>query len=201
MDDVRIVPANQASWEDLVAIFGRADYPAHCQCQRFKLGQAGHSPHPRGAREEALRADTQCGDPAADATSGLVAYVGGEPAGWVAVEPRVNYPKLGKGGATAWKGREEDRTDPTVWSITCFAVAKKFRGERLTYPLCAAAVDYARERGARAVEGYPIVTEPGVEITWGEVFVGPLGAFEAAGFTEVNQPSKRRRVMRMEFDR
>jgi hypothetical protein len=34
---VRIVPANEASWHDLVAIFGTADYPARCQCQRFKV--------------------------------------------------------------------------------------------------------------------------------------------------------------------
>jgi hypothetical protein len=29
--DVRIVPANEASWHDLAAIFGTADYPARCQ--------------------------------------------------------------------------------------------------------------------------------------------------------------------------
>jgi hypothetical protein len=33
---LRIVPANQAAWPDLVAVFGTADYPAHCLCQRFK---------------------------------------------------------------------------------------------------------------------------------------------------------------------
>jgi hypothetical protein len=29
-----IVPANQASWADLQAIFGTADYPGMCYCQR-----------------------------------------------------------------------------------------------------------------------------------------------------------------------
>jgi hypothetical protein len=41
-----------------------------------------------------LRAQTACGDPNAEATSGLVAYVDDQPAGWVAVEPRPAYPKL-----------------------------------------------------------------------------------------------------------
>ena len=32
-----IVPANEAPWHDLAAIFGTTDYPARCQCQRFKV--------------------------------------------------------------------------------------------------------------------------------------------------------------------
>ena len=34
-DQLRIVPANQASWEDLDAIFGRTD-PGRCHCQRYR---------------------------------------------------------------------------------------------------------------------------------------------------------------------
>lgn len=32
-----IVPANEASWDDLTVIFGTTDYPGRCQCQRFKV--------------------------------------------------------------------------------------------------------------------------------------------------------------------
>ena len=32
-----IVPANEASWEDLQAIFGTRGQAARCQCQRYKL--------------------------------------------------------------------------------------------------------------------------------------------------------------------
>ena len=31
-----IVPANEASWADLQAIFGVTDYPGRCSCQRYK---------------------------------------------------------------------------------------------------------------------------------------------------------------------
>ena len=34
---MRIVPANEASWEDLQAIFGTRGTAARCQCQRYKL--------------------------------------------------------------------------------------------------------------------------------------------------------------------
>ena len=37
IEQVRIVPANEASWDDLVAIFGTADYASRCRCQRFKV--------------------------------------------------------------------------------------------------------------------------------------------------------------------
>lgn len=197
---VRIVPANEASWEELQLIFGDAGYPAACQCQRYKMGQAGYAPQPREVRAEALRSQTNCDEPDAVETSGLVAYVDGEPAGWVAVEPRANYRifQINEATATVWRGRKQDRFDPDVWAVTCFRVRKEFQGEGLTYPLAAATVPFARDRGALILEGYPIVTGPET-ITWGEVFVGPLGAFEAAGFEVVHAPSKRRRVVRIAF--
>jgi hypothetical protein len=65
--------------------------------------------------------------------------------------------------------------------------------------LARGAVDFARERGARALEGYPMITEPGKEITWGELHVGSRSIFPAAAFTEVSRPTLRRVVMRIDF--
>jgi hypothetical protein len=65
--------------------------------------------------------------------------------------------------------------------------------------LARAAVEFARERGARALEGYPIVVQPGQEFTWGELFVGSRSVFADAGFTEVSRPTLRRAVMRIDF--
>jgi hypothetical protein len=53
--------------------------------------------------------------------------------------------------------------------------------------------------GARALEAYPVITEPGKEITWGELYVGSRQVFAEAGFTEVSRPSPRRVVMRVDF--
>ena len=35
-DQLTIVPANEASWEDLQAVFGLADYPGRCYCQHYR---------------------------------------------------------------------------------------------------------------------------------------------------------------------
>ena len=64
-----------------------------------------------------------------------------------------------------------------------------------------AAVDFARDRGARALEGYPMLTEPGQEIAWDEIHVGSRSIFAAAGFDEVSHPTPRRLVMRVDYER
>lgn len=196
-DQLTIVPANEASWNDLGAVLGAAD-PARCQCQRFKVPGWIWRDSTQEERTAMLRAQTGCGNPDARTTSGLVAYLGDEPVGWVAVEPRTAYPKL-RTSRIPWSGRDEDKDDDTVWAVTCFAVRKGFRGRGLTYPLARATIDYARDRGARAIEAYPMLTRPGKEITWGELHVGPYQAFEDAGFREISRPTLRRAVLRIDF--
>ena len=44
-----------------------------------------------------------------------------------------------------------------------------------------------------------MLTEAGQKITWGEIHVGTPRVFADAGFVEVNRPSKRRAVMRIDF--
>lgn len=197
---ITIVPANEASWEDLQAVFGTRGNAAVCQCQRFKLApKEAFSKFPAEERALRLRAQTNSGHPEADTTTGLLAYVDGEPVGWCGVEPRTAYPGLLRVVRVPWIGRTEDKTDSSVWAVTCFFIRRAFRHRRISYALARAAVDFARSGGARAIEGYPMVTQPGQEITWDEMHVGNRSVFAAAGFTEVSHPTPRRVVMRIDF--
>lgn len=196
--EITIVPANHASWEDLQAIFGFRGYAAYCLCQRFKIGHHEWTDAPLELRIERLRAETHCGDASARSTSGLVTYLDGEPVGWCAVEPRTAYPRLPT-RRVVLKQRGEDPADDSVWAVTCFATRAGFRHRGITYPLAHAAIEFARARGARALEAYPMIAEPGQEITWGEAHVGIRSVFDAAGFTKVAHPTARRVVMRIEF--
>jgi GNAT superfamily N-acetyltransferase len=197
---ISVVPANEASWEDLQAVLGTRGDPSKCQCQRYKMrpGEAWAS-FPVEERAQRLRTQTHCGHPESEATSGLVAYLDGEPVGWCAVEPRSAYPRLLRNCRVPWEGRSEDKTDHSVWAVTCFVTRASFRRRGVSRRLARAAVDFARERGARALEGYPMLTEPGKEITWGELHVGSRSIFAAAGFAEVSRPTRRRVVMRIDF--
>lgn len=103
--DATVVPANQASWEDLRAIFGNRGYAAYCQCQKLKFKNwAERHATPVAVRMKRLEAQTQCGYPSANTTSGLVAYLDGNPVGWCAVEPRTAFPRL--------------RNSPVPWRLT-----------------------------------------------------------------------------------
>lgn len=196
---LRIIPANEAAFDDMKGFFSSRGYHRDCWCQRFKTSAKEWylDPFSSEARPDRFRAQAQCGNPDATATSGLVAYHSGMVVGWCAVEPRSAYLRLGQ---TPWKDRDEDMADDTVWAATCFVVHKDFRRQRISYALARAAVDHARREGARALEGYPMITVPGTEITWGELHVGSRSIFEAAGLKEIARPSKRRVVMRIELE-
>jgi GNAT superfamily N-acetyltransferase len=191
-EQLTIVPANKATWEDLRAVFGTTGDTARCSCQRFRMlpkeSWASEGPEELAAR---LRDQTACGNRKAQATSGLVAYLDGEPVGWCAVAPRADHPRLLRDYRVPWLGRNEDKADPTVWAVTCFVTRVGYRRRGVSRALARAAVGFARERGARAVEGYPDFVDGGS--------VGTLAVFADAGFAEVSRPGKRRAVMRVDF--
>lgn len=201
-DPLRVVPANEAPWHDVERVLGKARcHGGLCYCQRFKLGWSswtGMTAMTDEERAHRLREQTDCGHPESGSTSGLLAYADGEPIGWCNVEPRTAFPYL-PGTRIAWKKRGEDKTDGTVWAVTCFVTRTGFRNSGVSRALAAAAVNFARERGARALEGYPMITEPGTEVTWGELHVGSRSIFADAGFGEVARPTLRRVVMRLDF--
>lgn len=196
---VSVVPANEVSCEDIQTVFGTRGEAASCQCQWFKILHKDWDSVSVAERAFRLRQQTDCGYPDAQATTGLVAFVDGEPVGWCAVEPRSAYPRLSN-MRVPWSDRNEDKDDETVWAVTCFMVRTGFRRRGISRALARAAVDYARERGAHALEGYPMVDRPNEEIAWpSEMYVGTRSIFADAGLAEVTKPTKRRYVMRIDF--
>jgi GNAT superfamily N-acetyltransferase len=189
-----VLPADSVAWADLASVVGAARcHGVACWCQRFKLDGVEWRELPDEARQERFRQESAGAEP-----GGLVAFVGGEPAAWCNVEPRPSFTALAR-SRVPWKGREEDRSDGDVWAVTCFLTRPRHRRTGLTHVLAAAAVDFARERGARALEGYAMLVDPGRDVPWGELHVGSVGAFAAAGFAEVSRPTPRRVVMRIEL--
>ncbi|TDC56931.1 GNAT family N-acetyltransferase [Jiangella ureilytica] len=188
---VTVVPAGEASWDDLRAVFGTRGSAARCWCQRYKLApRESFGSVPAEDRADRLR------DQAADGTGGLLAYLDGEPAGWCAVEPRPHYTGLARVFTVPWKDRDEDSADPGVWAVTCFVTRAGYRKRGVATALARAAAGFAQDNGARAVEGYPITT---TKVVLEELHVGTVAMFAAAGFTEVSHPTPRRTVMRIDF--
>src|SRR3990172_2578581 len=90
-----------------------------------------------------------------------------------------------------------------AWSIVCFFVARRRRGQGVARALLEGAVAYAREHGAPAVEGY--ARDPGDRrLSTDAAYTGTVSLFRAAGFREaaVAQPpagGPPRVTMRLEF--
>ena len=195
---ISVVPANEVSCEDLQTVFGGRGEASRCQCQRYKVRpRESFASFPAEERAYRLRQQTDCGHPESGTTSGLVAYLDSEPVGWCAGEPRTAYASLLRVYRVPWAGRTEDKADDSVWALTCFYTRAGFRKRGVSRALARAAVDVARERGARAIEGYPTTTKT---VIAAELHVGTEGVFADAGFTEVSRPTPRRVVMRIDFE-
>jgi GNAT superfamily N-acetyltransferase len=192
-----IVPAHEASCDDLQSVFGSRGAAALCQCQRYKLRpRESFRSFPVEERARRLREQTECGTPGSGTTSGLVAYLGDEPVGWCAVEPRASYEGLRRVFRVPWEGRSEDKGDDSVWAVTCLFARAGHRRQGVSRALARAAVDFARARGARAVEAYPITT---TDVISEELHVGTERVFADAGLAVVSRPTPRRVVMRLDF--
>lgn len=186
---ITVRPVSEALFDDVQTVFGTRGQAAHCQCQGYRLGwHAQHSDNVQG-RRELLRDQVIEGH-------GLVAYLDGEPVGWCSVAPRSDYPYLRQ---TTWKGRNENREDASIWAVTCLVTRAGFRRQGVSRALVGATIDLARDGGARVLEAYPMKPAPGKDVPWGEMHVGALSAFLAAGFRVVHVPSLRRAIVRYDF--
>jgi GNAT superfamily N-acetyltransferase len=92
-----------------------------------------------------------------------------------------------------------ERDDPAVWAISCFVVRREHRGRGLSANLLDAAVAFARDGGARVVEGYPIDLAEAPGTSPNDLYHGALSTFLAAGFEEVARPKPGRTVVALDL--
>lgn len=182
--------ASEVPWGDVERVFTTPGDPRTCWCQYFKVAGRDWEASDVAAFATALHDQSRRNSP----TPGLLAYVEGEPAGWVAVEPRDNYPRLRR-SRVVQRGSAEEWGDASVWSIVCFVVRRDFRRQGVAGELVSAAIEHARVAGARIVEAYPIDVAQIKSTSPGSLYHGTVGMFRAAGFDEVAVPSPARRVM------
>jgi len=177
-----IHPLTPERWPDLVRLFGPRGC-AGCWCMWWRLSRDQFAAGRGAGNRRGLRAYVKGGR-----VPGLLAYQGGEPVGWVALEPRTAYPRLARSRILAPVDEEP------VWSITCFYVAREQRGRGLSRALIEAAVRHARSRGGKVVEAYPV--ELRAKVPDDRVYHGAASTFLGLGFREVARRSRSRPIVR-----
>ena len=148
---VQVRAATPDRWSDVVKVFGRrGEDPSWCWCRLFLRSESHESspPEPTLDNRDALRQEITH----ADIPPGLLAYVDDQPVGWTRVGPRSSFPGVSGNRALARVLTD----DPGAWWVTCFAVDSRHRRSGVGSALLRAAVEFAREHGATAVEGHPV---------------------------------------------
>ncbi len=180
-------PLKRNLWTDLEELFGSHGACAGCWCMFWKLRGKAYDEAKGYETRQMHKSIIDSGT-----VTGLLAYLHGDVVGWVAVEPRSAYPKLAH--SRALKAVD----DQTVWSVTCFFVAKGFRRKGITVELLKAAVEHVKKQGGTIVEGYPVDAQKDMPAPF--IFTGTASAFQQAGFQEVARHTPTRPIFRFTIE-
>ena len=126
---------------------------------------------------------------------GCLAFAENEPVGWCCVGPRGDFPRLERTKAlhTAW--------DERTWSVTCFYIPAKWRRRGVASALLGGVIELARQRGAKALEAYPVRpygTSPD-EIPAAFAWTGVPRLFDKLRFRNVTPPGNSRDIYVRKF--
>jgi GNAT superfamily N-acetyltransferase len=139
-----------------------------CWCLSHRLGSKENRSlrgEERGEKVKALLAEGPLG---------VLAYEDDEVVGWAAVAPRAR--------TSYARSRVIPRVDDRdVWSVWCLRVRPGHRGEGISGVLLRGAVEFARNGGAPAIEGYPLDNR-GEKVDPTMAYVGTRALFERGGF-------------------
>jgi predicted GNAT family acetyltransferase len=159
--------------------FSSSGAPHHCWCMVWRRSTAESHHHTSADRKQRMMQRIVAGTPI-----GLIAYEKDAAVGWVSIAPRDTYRNL---------GGPPPKPGEIIWSIVCFFVPRKRRGDGLVRKLIAGAVAHAKKQGATIIEAYPVPPDaPSYR------FMGFIPVFAEAGFTDEGMAGTRRHVMRLE---
>jgi len=190
--ELRIEPLSPTSWDALARLFNEGGDPRWCWCVYWRLRSKDWSASSPSKNKQMLQ-----GLADREPAPGLVALEGERAVGWVGLGPREDFDRLEH-------SKVRPRLDDVpVWSVVCFVVSKGARGRGLARRLLDAALAYAADHGAPAIEGYPVAPD-GERVAAAKAYTGVLSMFQDAGFREVRSvesPSAtvRRTIVRMDL--
>lgn len=184
--DLTIHPATPARWPDVEAVFHDCADARRCWCAYWYLPNRDFKAGWGEGNRHVLRDRV-----AAGLEPGVLAYAGGEPAGWAGVAPRADFDRLRRSKPLA--PLDTQPIPGSVWALNCFVVRKAQRRRNMMRPLIRGAVAHAVAHGATVVEAYPVDSD---KLSSWDLFLGSMAAFHETGFVEVARRLPRRPILR-----
>jgi len=174
-------PLTPGRLPDMEQVFGERGVARNCFCMYWRTPTGGFGDK-RDNRD-------RFADVASDGRPpGLIGYVGHNPAGWVQVGPRHEFPTLDRSRLL----RPVD--DVETWSINCFVVRTGHRKRGVGAGLLASAIQFAKDQGAAVIEAYPV---DGPRRSSVDYFTGTLSMFDEHGFVELIRRNETRPIVRL----
>jgi len=173
------------SWKDFENLFGPKGACAGCWCMWWRLKRSEFDKQKGEQNKQTMKEIVDSGE-----IPGIMVYHNDQPIAWCSIAPRENFSLLDR--SRMLKAID----DEPVWSIVCLFVKKEFRRKGVSSDLLKTAIKYAREYGAKIIEGYPIDTQTN---KYPDVFAatGLYSTFKDIGFEECARRSKTRPIMRL----
>jgi GNAT superfamily N-acetyltransferase len=178
-----IKPLTPKTWDDFVTLFGSTGACGGCWCMWWRLTRTQYEKQKGTGNKRAIRKMIDSG-----IIPGILAYLNDEPFAWCSIGPREEYTLLERSRVLK---RVDDRA---VWSIVCFFIKRGYRRRGYLELLIKAALRFAKKKGAKIVEAYPI--SPKKETADVFVYTGLYSSFKKTGFVEITRRSETRPIMR-----
>ncbi|RHX84295.1 GNAT family N-acetyltransferase [Leptospira stimsonii] len=173
-EQIKIKPVTKSNWDDFEVLFESRGLLNNCWCMAWRMTKEELKCNNAKCRKEYIRERIFSNIPI-----GLLAYSNTEAIAWCSVAPRETFQRLGG-----------DESLENVWSIACFYIEKEFRDKGLLNLLIEEAMNYAKKKGAKYMEAYPVNPDsPSYR------YMGFVKTFEKLGFNYIKKAGKRRYVM------
>ena len=191
--DLTVEPLTRARWADLEAIFSArgCSVARSCWCVYYRESGPSTVLAPGERLRDHRRRELQAWS-SSEMPAGLIGYEGGRPVGWVSLGPRGSYRKLEKSPVM------KPVDGQPAWSVVCFVVPAEHRRRGVVSRLLAGAAEYARQRGVRLLEAYPVDRQAAPQAEGG--WFGSLAMYHDAGFAEVARRKPARPVVRLRLE-
>ena len=175
-------PATPKRWADLEALFGTSGADSGCWCMFWRQTNAQAANLTPDDKKSLLKGKVD-----AELPTGMLAYFGERAVGWCGVSPRASFVRL-----EHTRQFQNPTTDKPTWTIVCLFVDKDARGQGVAVRLLQAAVRYALDNGAQAIESYPIKADKPLPAK--TAFAGTGDMFLKAGFKEIVETTAKSRT-------